>query len=460
MTADEEALKRLKLIRTLNALPPTQFDELVFSLNLPPGTLPTNPAPQGNRGLILLQWAEGSTGHGLSEVIEILGQFTGTSAFTPDPPQPIRPLRMAPEPKRVFTGRESLLTEIHQTLAAGELAALSGLGGIGKTELAIEYAHRHTDNYSDILWILAESENTLVSDLDALARTLGLPLDPKAEDTRAVQAVKTWLRQNPGWLLIFDNADHPSLIRDWRSLKAHGHILLTTQAAETRPIAECISVPELSLEDGALFLLRRTHRIAPGRPLTDASTEQQSDAVELSRLMGGLPLALDQAGAFILELSSDLAEYLKLFQGKADELLARRGQNALAHFDSVTVTFSLALERASQEYPALIPFLHLCAFLAPDAIPEELFTGQADRFEAPLQDILNAPYEFLRLLEAANNFSLIRRTVETKTMSLHRLVQDVVRGRLDESTQETQVRQLTWAMRGAFPAGDFENWAQ
>ena len=140
MMADDRTLstkQRLKLSQTLNALPSVEFEQILFSLSPSSGTVPTSPAAQGARANALLQWAQGPTGCGLSTVIKLLREVAGAAVFTSDPPQAGRPLRVAPEPRRVFTGRESLLTEIHQTLAAGELVALSGLGGIGKTALLI-----------------------------------------------------------------------------------------------------------------------------------------------------------------------------------------------------------------------------------------------------------------------------------------------------------------------------------
>ncbi len=236
------AIQRLKLIRTLNELPVPQFGELVFSLNPPSGVLPPNFAAQGNRTSILLQWAEGPTGSGLPVVLDILSQLTGAPALAPSPDQNVGPCFLASRRNPFFTGREELLSQVHQVLKTREPVALSGLGGIGKTQIAAEYAHRYRDQYTDVLWVRTESEDSLIAGLTALAQDLGLPLSQDAEQSVVLQTVRAWLKANQGWLLIFDNADHINLARDWLSLSDKGHILLTTRASETRPLAECISV--------------------------------------------------------------------------------------------------------------------------------------------------------------------------------------------------------------------------
>ncbi len=210
-------------------------------------------------------------------------------------------------------------------------------------------------------------------------------------------------------------------------------------------------------EKGALFLLRRSGKVAKDKLLTDASAAQQSLVLELCQLMEGLPLALDQAGAYILETPSSLKEYLQLYQTASPQLLAQRGQNALDH-PSVTVTYSLAIEIAGQRLPVLVDFIHLCAFLSSDGIPEDLFTDSAATFDEPLRSMLNSRLEFLDLLKEAGRFSLIVRNVEEQTFSLHRLVQEVVRGSLDRTAQETLTRQIVEAMNEAFPAVEFANW--
>ncbi|WP_017302191.1 tetratricopeptide repeat protein [Nodosilinea nodulosa] len=451
------AIQRLKLIRTLNGLPGTQFGELAFSLNPPPGIIPPDIAAQGNRTSILLQWAEGTGGPGLAVVQEVLSLILRE-------PNPVAsnspnngPLFLAPRRNPFFTGREAVLGQIHQAMAAGETAALSGLGGVGKTQTAAEYAHRYLGHYSNVLWVRAETQDELTSGLTALAQDLGLKPSQEADQAVVVQAVKGWLSQNAGWLLVLDNADHLELVRDWLALGNQGHILLTTRASETRPLAVCVPVLKMPLQEGALFLLRRSGRVGKEGTWEEATEADQALALALCAQMDGLPLALDQAGAYILETPSSLKEYLRLYETAGPQLLAQRGDNALDH-PSVTITFGLAVPVASQRLPAVAALLNLCAFLAPDGIPEEVFKDGAAAFEEPLQSALVEPLEYMALLREAGRFSLVVRDVQEQTFSVHRLVQEVIRDGLDEAAQESLVRQLLEAMNGVFPKPEFANW--
>ena len=451
------AIQRLNLIRTLNGLPGPQFGELAFSLNPPPGIIPPDIAAQGNRTSLLLQWAEGITGPGLAQVQELLSEILGEPNPAATNPASAGPLFLAPRRNPFFTGREELLEQVHQAMAAGEPAALSGLGGVGKTQTAAEYAHRYREQYGNVLWVRAETQDELVSGLTALAQDLGLALSQEADQAVVVQAVKGWLSKNAGWLLVLDNADQLELVRDWLLLCDRGHILLTTRASETRPLAVCVAVLKMLPQEGALFLLRRSGRVGKEGTWGEATEADQALALALCEQMDGLPLALDQAGAYILETPSSMKEYLRLYKTAGPQLLAQRGDNALDHL-SVTITFGLAVQVVSQRLPAVASFLNLCALLAPDGIPEEVFKDNAAAFEEPLQSALAEPLKYMALLREAGRFSLVMRDVEEQTFSVHRLVQEVIRDGLDKAAQECLVRQLLEAMNGAFPEVEFANW--
>ncbi|MGG6241016.1 tetratricopeptide repeat protein [Nodosilinea sp. AN01ver1] len=451
------AIQRLNLIRTLNGLPGSQFGELAFSLSPPPGIIPPDIAAQGNRTSILLQWAEGTGGPGLAVVQELLSEILGEPNPVASNLSNAGPLFLAPRRNPFFTGREEVLGQIHQAMAAGEPAALSGLGGVGKTQTAAEYAHRYRGQYSAVLWVRAETQDELVSGLTALAQDLGLALSQEADQAVVVQLVKGWLSKNAGWLLVLDNADHLELVRDWLALCDQGHILLTTRASETRPLAVCVAVLKMPPQEGALFLLRRSGRVGKEGTWQEATEADQTLALALCAQMDGLPLALDQAGAYILETPSSLKEYLRLYKTAGPQLLAQRGDNALDH-PSVTITFGLAVQVASQRLPAVAVLLNLCAFLAPDGIPEEVFKDNAAAFEEPLQSALAEPLEYMALLREAGRFSLVVRDGEEQTFSVHRLVQEVIRDGLDEAAQEAIVRQLLEAMSRVFPEVEFANW--
>ena len=139
-------------------------------------------------------------------------------------------------------------------------------------------------------------------------------------------------------------------------------------------VALRIELEQMEPEEGALFLLRRAGLIAENDLLEQASAAQRIKAQEISRAMDGLPLALDQAGAYLEETSCGLDAYLDLFQKRGAALLARRGGLVADHPAPVATTWSLSFEKIEQESPAAAELLCLCAFLAPDAIPEEILS--------------------------------------------------------------------------------------
>jgi hypothetical protein len=199
----------------------------------------------------------------------------------------------------LFTGRVEVLDDLRRTLEEHRTVALSGLGGIGKTQIAIEYAHRYGDEYESVLWMNCEA---LISNFISLADKLNLPMGSEKDQAGAV---RDWLESHSGWLLVMDNANDLSLAREYIPSKVRGHILLTTRAQATGPIAHCLEIKEMRPEESALFLLRRAKVITKEKQLYAASDVDVTLAKEISEEMGHLPLALDQAGAYIEETKSN-----------------------------------------------------------------------------------------------------------------------------------------------------------
>ncbi len=241
-------------------------------------------------------------------IVEELPQLTASAPRTAFPK-----IWNIPYPRNTFfLGRESELAQVRQQLQTGQATALSqpqaisGLGGIGKTQLALEYAYRYRQDYQAVLWARAESADALISSYISLAALLQLPKSEAKEQDISVQAVKKWLQTHCGWLLILDNADELALLPDFLPPILGGHLLLTTRATATGRLAHRLEVKILLPEQGALFLLRRSGLIAPNATLAQALPQEQELAVQISQELGGLPLALDQAGAYLEETGTDL----------------------------------------------------------------------------------------------------------------------------------------------------------
>ncbi len=356
-----------------------------------------------------------------------------------------------------FTGREALLQRLHHTLNSGNAAALghpqamSGLGGIGKTQLALEYAYRYHEEYAAVFWLKADTRESVLADFQAIARVLSLPEHHAEEQTKPVLAVMDWLQSHPRWLLIFDNADDLTMIRPFLSPALDGHMLLTTRAQSMGGLAQRIEVECMTPEVGALFLLRRASILAPDATLEGATAQDRALALQIVEELGGLPLALDQAGAYMEESAYHLKGYLKLYQRQRAALLKRRGGFATDHPQPVATTWALSFERVEQADPLAAELLRLCAFLDPDAIPEELLLVATHEFHAP--EVATSPDE-LRInaaIEVLLRFSLIQRNAETETLTVHRLVQAVIQDTMDEETHRYWEERAIKAVHQAFP---------
>src|SRR5579863_1445322 len=349
----------------------------------------------------------------------------------------------------IFMGKKTVLTRPQ---------AVSGLGGIGKTQLAVEYAYRHRDNYKAILWASADSRETLVSDFVKIATLLKFPKKNTENQTHAVNAVKYWLEHNDGWLLIFDNADDPTIVKDFIPSTNRGHILLTTRMQTMGRMAQPIGIEEMEPEDGALFLLRRVNIIERNAPIDSASDEDRLEAQKISEILGGLPLALDQAGAYIEETGCSLSDYLERYEKRNSHLLKRRGEDPSDHPEPVSVTWSLSFERVEQANRAAADLLRYCAFLHPDAIPEEVISEGAPELGQLLQTVAADPFELDEAIGILRKFSLVRRDPRTRTLTIHRLVQDVLKDGMDEETQRLWAERAVRAVNRAFPDVDFAMW--
>lgn len=118
-----------------------------------------------------------------------------------------------------FTGREQVLTDLRQrltqesTAALSQTQAISGLGGIGKTQTAVEYAYRYAQDYQAVFWVRAETRTEIITEFVEIARRLELPQANAQDPMDVVNAVKRWLETEKDWLVVFDNADTPKLVR-------------------------------------------------------------------------------------------------------------------------------------------------------------------------------------------------------------------------------------------------------
>ncbi len=245
-----------------------------------------------------------------------------------------------------FTAREDALTALDEALhkdgkaVLGQTQAISGLGGIGKTQTAVEYAYRHRADYQAILWTRGESRGDLVAGFGELAGVLGLA----GKDAEAkVAAVRRWLQDNSSWLLVVDNADTPELLEPFLPAAPQGHILLTSRARRfgRLGIPTPLRLDTLPPEDARAFLLKRVGRDAP-------APEEIEAAGALAAELGCLPLALEQAGAYVAARQARLEDYLAAYRHRRGKLLRRAEPEMGDHRDGVATTWVLNFEEVER----------------------------------------------------------------------------------------------------------------
>jgi tetratricopeptide (TPR) repeat protein len=365
-----------------------------------------------------------------------------------------------------FTGRESLLKQLHDTLTATKTGALpqpyaiTGLGGIGKTQTAIEYAYRYIGDYQAILWARATTRDMLTSDFVTLAELLHLSQKNVKEQHEVIAAVKEWLVSHLNWLLILDEVDDLSMIRDFLPLHCPGHIILTTREHNVGGIAGRIEMERMDKEEGALLLLRRSSLLASHELLHQATAVEQSQAAAIVAAVDGLPLALNQAGAYIDGTGCSLPEYLELYQTRFRELVRLPNDPFSDYRETVATTWSLSFQKVEQENEAAAALLCLCAFLAPDAIPEEIITKGAAHLGKALGTVATDPVELNEAMRVVQEYSLVRRDAQTKTLTVHRVVQAVFKERMNAETQQLWAMRTIQAVNAAFPEVKYETWPE
>jgi hypothetical protein len=328
---------------------------------------------------------------------------------------PARAWGNVPARNPAFTGREEHLAAIRATLLSGNRAAvqaLHGIGGVGKTQLAIEYAHRFSDDYDIVWWLDTESSALFGQQYADLAVALG-HAEPGTQQDVARRALLRHLHRQPRWLLIFDNAEDPGMIRDWLP-SGPGHVLITSRSAGWGELALLVPVDVLS-RDESVRLLRNW---LPGLPAPDAR--------DLATALGDLPLAIAQAAAYLAETRMRAAEYVALLEDHVAELLSESKPTSYRG-GTLTAVTTLAHDRLRAADEDAAGLASICAFLAPEPIPGDWLATAASRLPDRLATRLGDPLERLKLLTTLTRTSLAH--LDDDGLTMHRLTQAILRAR-------------------------------
>jgi tetratricopeptide (TPR) repeat protein len=384
-------------------------------------------------------------------------QLTGSE---PRYPRTIPPVWRVPTRNASFTGRNEVLERLHDQLIGSSTAvvlpvALYGLGGVGKTQVAQEYAHRFMADYDLVWWVSAEQRDLINPNLAELAPHLGVrPADSTAETAEAVR--ETLRRGHPydRWLLIFDNAEKPGDVANFFP-GGSGHVIVTSRNPAWSQVAEPLAIDVFSRAESLDYLQRRVHALSG------------EDATLVAETLGDLPLAIEQAGAWLATTGMPAAEYVAQIN---DQFAATMELSQPANYPtSVAVTYRLSFDRLKSQSPAAARLLELCACFAPDPISLTLLNSdEMIKSLTPYDKRLRAARSVLGLLITdITRFSLAKvdRDVSSNSIQVHRLIQAAVRDQL----QPVQYREDTMhvvhkVLAGARPRqGDTDdpgNWEQ
>jgi tetratricopeptide (TPR) repeat protein len=347
-----------------------------------------------------------------------------------------------------FTGRSALLTELRHRMTAGQRAqVIHGLGGVGKSNVAAEFAYLHRADYSVIWWVRADSGASIAASYASLATQLGRRLSHDAPPELVRDTINALLARR-SVLLIFDSALDPQTIEPFLPTLTTGHLLITSRNPHWAGLAVSQPLRVFDRADSITFLRRRS-----GRNDSDESADS------LAHALGDLPLALDQAAAVIEQSGISFADYLRRFETEWAELL-QEGQPPKNYPHTVAMTWGLAFSSVEQASPAATDLLNLCAFLNPDRIMRALLQNGQEFLPPRLRMLVADAAQLNGAVSHLLRYSLV--DADDEQLAIHRLVATITRDRLDDEQQIIWCNAAIQFLTGCFTfdSADVNSWAR
>ncbi|MFC1855275.1 tetratricopeptide repeat protein [Thermodesulfobacteriota bacterium] len=362
-------------------------------------------------------------------------------------------VNVSPYNQNLFTGRKKILEKLHKNLKPGGKAALtqpqaiSGLGGIGKTQIAIRYTHEYRKDYSGgIMWITADTEDNILSGFAKIARELGIP--EKADVKATAAEVTHRLHERSRWLLIFDNVDDPAMVKQYMPNPLTGAVLVTSRKEDLSKfdITKPIKVGIMSSTEAEGFLKKRTGR-------EKLKSDEEAALKKIAKELGYFPLALEQAGGFIYSKKRSFKEFLSEYKNARSGVALIEGNEYLSSEYGYTVltTWSMNFKAVKEKSEAAADILNVSAFLAPDKIPFDIFTKGASKLDDNISNKINNTFTLKDELKHLSDYSLISYQYDSDTFDIHRLVQEVIRHKLGDADKNRWAERTVAALSSIYP---------
>lgn len=380
--------------------------------------------------------------------LELPGRPLEGSASGPRFPGSTPAIWSAPQRNSMFTGRDVILDHVRDQLGSGisvvlpQPQALYGLGGVGKTQVALEYVHRFMADYDLVWWISAEDPDNVVSSLAELAARIGAS---SAEDINLAsqEAVRMLARGAPTkrWILVFDNADDPAQLKRFFPEGGGGHILVTSRNQAWAQQGASLPIDVFLREESVEHLTRR------------ASGLSVKEAERVATAVGDLPLAVEQAAAWLAETATPIEEYLRQLAEQTTEVLDLN--QAVDYPKTVAATWNISIARLRERSPASVRLLQLCAFMAAEPISSHLLYSK-EMIDAlrPYDPALQESLLLGRVIREIGRFALAKVDQVSNSIQVHRLVQAVIRSQLSEDEQRQARHVVHTVLAGCRPDGD------